>query len=215
MSYNKGPSNWSNWFSKIDINALIKTWGRENDLGFIDFQHNSKRYKFKKSENDQYFIKTEIDFENITNIYSLNFPDKSLNVEDDIIDVFNLLDDKEDITSKIYRLYNASFSRFPDKSGLRYWIDKNISGENTYRQTANSFIVSDEFLNTYGQDTTNRDYINNLYQNILSRGADLEGLSYWLGQLENGVENRTELLMGFSESQENKDIFSIETNIFF
>lgn len=58
---------------------------------------------------------------------------------------FNLLNDKEDATSKIYRLYNASFSRFPDKEGLKYWINKNKSGENTFRQTANSFILSDEF----------------------------------------------------------------------
>lgn len=48
MSYNKGPGDWGHWFSTKDINALIKIWGRENDLGFIDFDGDSVQYKFKK-----------------------------------------------------------------------------------------------------------------------------------------------------------------------
>ncbi|AAZ58712.1 hypothetical protein PMN2A_1222 [Prochlorococcus marinus str. NATL2A] len=214
MSYNKGPGDWGHWFSTKDINALIKIWGRENDLGFIDFDGDSVQYKFKKSEDKKYFIETEIGFEDITNIYSLNFTDKTINVGDDIIDVFNLLNDKEDATSKIYRLYNASFSRFPDKEGLKYWINKNKSGENTFRQTANSFILSDEFTKKYGKDPSNIDYIKNLYQNVLNRDPDIIGQSYWLGKLNEGLEDRTELLIGFSESEENKNMFSIETNIF-
>ena len=214
MSYNKGPENWENWFSKKDINALIKIWGRENDLGFIEFESDSIEYKFKKSADNKYFIETEIGLEDITNIYSLNFSDKNINVEDDIICVFNLLNEKEDVTSKIYRLYNASFSRFPDKAGLKYWINKNKSGENTFRQTASSFILSNEFTEAYGQDPSNIDYIRNLYQNVLNRDPDINGQSYWLGKLDEGLEDRAELLIGFSESQENKNIFSSETNIF-
>ncbi len=214
MSYNKGPGEWGEWFSTKDINALIKIWGRENDLGFIEFPNSSVEYKYKKSSDYKYYIETEIGLEDITNLYSLNFSDKTINVGEDIIDIFNLLKDKEDVTSKIYRLYNASFSRFPDKEGLKYWIKKNKSGENTFRQTASSFILSDEFTKTYGETSSNIEYINNLYQNILNRDPDTRGQSYWLGKLDEGLESRAELLIGFSESQENKEIFSSETNIF-
>ncbi len=41
-----------------------------------------------------------------------------------------------------------------------------------------------------------------------------EGFNYWLNQLSGGHENRSEVLMGFAESSENKTIFSNETNIF-
>ena len=162
MSYNKGNTDWNYWFSDIDINSLIKIWGRENDLGFINYENQSSEYKFKKEANDKYFINTEIGYEEITNIYSLNFPDKTLFVNEDIIEVFDSITSRDDITGKIYRLYNASFSRFPDKDGLKYWIEKNISGENTYRQTADSFILSKEFISIYGENATDSKYINSL-----------------------------------------------------
>ena len=213
MSYNKGPSNWNTWFSRSDINALIKIWGRENDLGFINFDKKKSSYSFKKSINDQYFIQTEIGDENITNIYTLNFADQSNNVDEDIIGVFDLLKDINNISSKIYRLYNASFARFPDLDGLKYWIEKNTSNQNTYKQTAASFIISEEFSNLYGKTSSNKEYINNLYLNVLGRDADLNGFSYWLGQIENGLEDRSQLLMGFSESKENRLLFTSQTNI--
>ena len=213
MSYNKGPGEWEDWFSTDDINALIKVWGRENDLGFINYEKDKSSYSFKRSLNNEYFILTEVGDENITNIYTLNFADQSNNVDEDIISVFNLIKDIDHISSKIYRLYNACFSRFPDIDGIKYWIDKNTSNQNTYKQTAASFILSEEFSTLYGKTSSNRNYINNLYQNVLGREADSSGFSYWLGQIENGLENRSDLLMGFSESDENKLLFMSQTNI--
>ena len=59
-----------------------------------------------------------------------------------------------------------------------------------------------------------KEYINALYLNVLERMPDDQGFNYWENQLESGRENRSELLMGFSESEENKAIFSTETNLF-
>ena len=56
--------------------------------------------------------------------------------------------------------------------------------------------------------------LENLYKNVLDRLPDNQGFNYWLNQIEKGYENRSDLLMGFSESLENKAIFSEETNIF-
>ena len=80
--------------------------------------------------------------------------------------------------------------------------------------TANSFIVSKEFITKYGNQTTNEEYLNNVYQNILDRSPDTIGFNYWINQLNVGNENRAEILMGFAESVENKQIFSAETNLF-
>ena len=214
MSYNRGPEGWDTWFSNTDLNALISIWGRENDNGIMKFNKESKTYKYIQSTNHSYQIKSEIGLEDITNINTLNFIDHSIKVKEDIIGVFDLLNEVDDITGKIYRLYNAAFNRFPDKNGLIYWINKNVSGEDTYRATASSFIISKEFIDSYGKDTSNKQYINNLYKNILNRNSDSEGFNYWNNQLEKGLEDRSELLMGFSESAENKSIFSAETNIF-
>ena len=36
----------------------------------------------------------------------------------------------------------------------------------------------------------------------------MDGYEYWVGQLNNGMEDRSELLLGFAESAENKLLFS-------
>ena len=214
MSYNEGPKGWDTWFSKNDLNALMSIWGRENDNGFINYEKNSYEYKYKRTTNNTYSIQTEIGLEDITDINILNFKEKSINVAQDVIGVFNLIRKKDDITGKIYRLYNAAFGRFPDKDGLEYWIETNSKSLDTYRDTATSFINSIEFLNLYGAQSSDSEYITNLYNNILNRSPDNDGFNYWQSQISNGYEDRSELLMGFSESLENKSIFSNETNIF-
>ena len=214
MSYNRGPQGWDKWFSQADLNALISIWGRENDQGFINLKNHSSNYKYRRTSSESYSIQTELGLEDISQIETINFSDKSINVKKDVIDIFNMITGIDNITGKVYRLYNASFGRFPDNTGLNYWITKNQSGVDTYRETAQSFVISDEFQDLYGIQSSNKEYINGLYLNVLKRLPDEEGFNYWENQLESGYENRSELLMGFSESEENKTIFSTETNLF-
>ena len=194
------------------INALINLWKREDDLGYMNFDQNSSEYKFYKSE-DIYSIKSDIGLENITNIETINFTDKSLSFIHDIKEVFNQVAGIDHITGKIYRLYNAAFGRFPDTTGFKYWINNYNSKLDTYRQISHAFIESKEFINLYGEESSNDNYINKLYLNILNRSPDEIGKSYWMNQLNMGLETRGEILMGFSESQENISIFSEETGL--
>ena len=212
MSYNRGPNGWNSWFSEDDIKTLISIWGREDDNGIISYPKQSSNYKFNRIDNETYFILTEIGKEDITGVDTLHFPDKSFDLIDDIAGVYNLIVSKDDITGKIYRLYNAAFGRFPDKPGLTYWIEKHKAGIDSYRTISRSFILSNEFLNLYGKELSNEEYITALYSNILKRNRDSEGFNYWLNQINQGYEDRNELLMGFAESNENKAIFSSETN---
>ena len=108
----------------------------------------------------------------------------------------------------MFRLYNASFKRLPDAEKLAYWIDQFSSGRNTIRVIASSFLGSAEFKQRYGEDVSDITFVNTLYKNILGRDADVGGLIYWLGQLDSGAETRYEVLLGFSESAENKALFT-------
>ena len=108
----------------------------------------------------------------------------------------------------MFRLYNAAFARFPDASGLEYWIDQFSSGRNTRRVVAQSFLNSSEFKERYGENVVHEVYVNNLYKNVLGREADPAGIIYWTTQLLNGTETRYEVLLGFSESAENKALFT-------
>tara|TARA_B100000945_G_C19921170_1_gene385228 strand:- start:136 stop:378 length:243 start_codon:yes stop_codon:yes gene_type:complete len=78
---------------------------------------------------------------------------------------------------------------------------------------ASSFLVSEEFKQRYGENVNNASYVETLYINVLGRDYDQAGYNYWLGNLNNGVETRYELLLGFSESVENKGLFSEMTGL--
>jgi len=108
----------------------------------------------------------------------------------------------------MFRLYNAAFKRLPDPDGLKYWIYNYSSGINDERAVASSFLISAEFKERYGENVSNAKYVETLYTNVLGRNYDQEGYNYWLGNLNNGTETRYELLLGFSESAENKALFT-------
>jgi hypothetical protein len=66
---------------------------------------------------------------------------------------------------KAYRLYQAAFDRVPDLEGLGYWIDQVDKGEPLWN-LAHGFITSEEFKLKYGENPTNEEYIQALYQNV-------------------------------------------------
>ena len=213
MSYNMGPYGWNEWFSITDLQALKSIWGREDDSGSITFDQKSKDYKFKYDKNKSLFINSEIGYEEISSVENLIFEDKILNVSRDIKSVFNELISLDHITGKIYRLYNAALGRFPDIDGFRYWIEKNNSGDNTYNQTVSSFMNSNEFYELYFSAESNEEYIYLLYSNILDREPDTNGQKYWINQIQGGFESKNDVLIGFTESTESKDIFTGETSL--
>ena len=137
----------------------------------------------------------------------------------------------------MFRVYNAAFKRLPDPSGLAYWINKYTPDENgivesNSRVVALSFIRSDEFKSRYGDDITDEELVRTMYVNVLGRDIDTEtglpynangigfdesGFNYWVGQLNHADPNRREtdyeVLLGFSESLENRGLFTDMTGI--
>ena len=105
--------------------------------------------------------------------------------------------------AEIFRLYEASFNREPDSEGLGYWIDTKESGLNL-QEIAQYFINSEEFTSKYGNDLSDDGYITNLYFNVLDRQPDDPGYDYWLDKMNSGAD-KADLLVSFSESQENID----------
>ena len=144
----------------------------------------------------------------LTGVSILKFDDKDMSLESDIKGTFDQVTGLNTDSGEMFRLYNAAFARFPDASGLEYWIDQFSSGKNTRRVVAQSFLGSAEFTEKYGSNVSDETYVNNLYKNVLGRDADAEGLNYWVGNLSNGLETRYEALLGFAESAENKALFT-------
>ena len=149
----------------------------------------------------------------ITGASSISFNDKTLSLASDVASVFNQINGKDDVTGVVFRLYNAAFSRLPDSNGLKNWINGNTSGGQTYASSAKEFAASQEFINRYGSNTTDTQYITTLYNNVLERSPDASGLAHYQSLLSSGSKSRGDLLLDFSESPENRVLFTRVTGL--
>lgn len=107
-------------------------------------------------------------------------------------------------SGRVYRIYQAAFNREPDEAGLQYWIDSMNYRGLSLRDVSNGFIGSDEFKSLYGVSPSNEQFITKLYANVLHRLPDQGGYNYWLSLLSSGAIDKTDALIHFSESPENK-----------
>ncbi|MCZ8185763.1 MAG: DUF4214 domain-containing protein [Beijerinckiaceae bacterium] len=106
----------------------------------------------------------------------------------------------------IRRLYIATLNRAPDDAGHRDWY-RSLQGGQDLTSTAGGFIASQEFANVYG-NLSNAAFVSTLYNNVLGRAADAQGLSDWVNLLNSGM-SRASVVVGFSESLE----FQISSDI--
>lgn len=102
---------------------------------------------------------------------------------------------------EVFRLYEAAFGRASDEQGMGYWLHALDNGV-SLTGIANEFVNSQEFGHLYGNNTTNAQFVNALYSNVLGRGADASGKAFWEAALNHGY-SREQILTAFSESNEN------------
>ena len=101
--------------------------------------------------------------------------------------------------AEVVRLYKACFGRLPDSGGLDHWVAARRSAVRLI-DVAAAFTSSTEFMASYGQ-LSNGAFVDRLYQNVLGRGPDADGLAHWTGVLDRG-SSRGSVVVGFSESNE-------------
>ena len=225
--YKDDDAGMSGYVSNVSSPSTDNTKIINKDTGVL-FKGESINYDFINKGNNNYQIKAKDSFDEITgrkvlteffpssdtfnttglSSFSLQFVDKTLDFIDDVKGVFDQITGLNTDSGRMFRLYNAAFRRFPDASGLSYWIEQFSSGANDIRTVASSFLVSEEFKLRYGENVTDNQYVKTLYINVLNRELDQGGYDYWVGNLNKGSETRHEVLLGFAESTENKALFT-------
>ncbi|MEC3860168.1 DUF4214 domain-containing protein [Mesobacterium sp. TK19101] len=103
---------------------------------------------------------------------------------------------------QVYRLYEATLGREPDKGGLLSWTQALAEGGTSLNDVARAFVNSAEFSAAYGP-LDNEDFVSLLYWNVLGRAPDAGGLASWLDLLDDGA-SRQSVVLGLSESAEFK-----------
>ncbi|WP_409265831.1 FG-GAP-like repeat-containing protein [Massilia sp. BHUDP2] len=111
--------------------------------------------------------------------------------------------DIEGTGGQAYRVYQAAFARTPDLGGLGYWMNAMDLGT-TLESVAEGFVASKEFKDLYGAAPTNLEIVTRFYQNVLQRPGEKAGIDWWTGLLDAKTLTVADVLVGFSESAENK-----------
>lgn len=96
----------------------------------------------------------------------------------------------------VVRLYGAVFERLPDRGGFDFWVN---DSRNVF-EMANEFVVSPEFVRTYGA-LSDDEFTVEIYRNVLGRDPDAGGLAYWRNRLAGDLD-RADLIVFFSDSPE-------------
>ncbi len=84
---------------------------------------------------------------------------------------------------RLIKLYVATFNRAPDYAGLNYWLGEMKKGW-SIEMVAESMFMQPETMELY-QNFQTDNFINSVYQNILTRDADEGGINYWKSELDN------------------------------
>lgn len=100
----------------------------------------------------------------------------------------------------VARLYTQALGRGYDVDGLNDWCNRIVSGTWSVTDVSTTgFFESPEFL---GKNLGNEEYVKVLYRTFLGREYDTAGLNDWVGKLNRGEMDRTQVLKGFSYSPE-------------
>jgi hypothetical protein len=103
--------------------------------------------------------------------------------------------------------YRGLLHRFPDIIRFNFWLiimrNARCAGEQAVRNTSHqitlAFLLSQEYT---WQERNDSEYVEDLYDAILRRGADPVGFSFWIGSLDNNTYNREQVLQFFTNSPE-------------
>ena len=91
-------------------------------------------------------------------------------------------------------LYIAYFNRAPDAIGLNFWGTA-FSNGTTLEEMATFFIDQVETRATYPSGTSNNEFATSVYNNVLGRTPDQEGIDFWVGALDSGNVTRDQFIL--------------------
>ncbi|UOD51494.1 DUF4214 domain-containing protein [Orrella daihaiensis] len=99
-------------------------------------------------------------------------------------------------------LYEEVLGRSPDVEGLTYWVEQMSQGA-TLQDVAQALAESTEFKQLYGTPSEEQ-LVEELYEAILDRAPDTEGLSHWVEALVVHEATEGELIISLLTSAESQ-----------
>lgn len=95
----------------------------------------------------------------------------------------------------IATLYVSLFGRAPDPSGLAFW-SAGLQNGGSYTKIIGTFLESPEGSSIFGASAQYSSFVTAMYQNILNRVPDTQGVKFWTDRLSSTGE-RAKLIEDF------------------
>jgi subtilisin family serine protease len=83
------------------------------------------------------------------------------------------------LTAIVTKMYRDTLNRDPDPTGLANWVSWLRSGRFTVAEAASRFYSSNEYFTVAAGGSTST-WVTLLYQKLLNRTADAQGLPFWI-----------------------------------
>lgn len=100
-----------------------------------------------------------------------------------------------------YCLYGGAFDRTPDEGGLLFWSAW-LDGGRSLHDADSFFLSSPEFTALHGTNTSDAQFIDKLYLNVLDWPGEEGGEAFWTDNLADAVGDRADVLMHFTQLPE-------------
>ena len=110
--------------------------------------------------------------------------------------------DENAIRNFVTRMYDKCLNRAGDAEGILYWTEELTSGKMTGAKAAQGFFFSTEMEN---KNLTDKEFVEVLYNVLMDRTSDTDGMNYWLDLLDDGM-SRTWVFSQFATSKEYTNI---------
>jgi Tol biopolymer transport system component len=106
---------------------------------------------------------------------------------------------REHYTQFVVRAYQQFLKRFPDPSGLNFWVSDMLAGVYTDERVESFFLCSVEYVTAHGG--TGAAWVTGMYQDLLGRTPSTAEVNSWLSVLAGGTA-ATDVAYGFAASTE-------------
>lgn len=116
------------------------------------------------------------------------------------------------LASQVQELYVGYLGRAADKAGLDFWVKAIENGTSTLESVALGFTLSEEYKAQYNGLTTTQ-LVAKVYQNVLGRAADADGLAFWAGEVNKGVIKADTLVKSMISSLGAIDQLTIDNKV--
>ncbi len=111
-----------------------------------------------------------------------------------------------DYIDAVQEIYIGYYGRPADPEGLAYWTARLDAAKGNLDEILDAFGTSDEADTLFGNGRTNEESVTSLYNQILNRDPDDEGLAFYVDGLESGEFTLVDVAKRIVDGVQNDDV---------